>query len=285
MSSSLHRLRRAALPRPVMTPVRNPAVTASVRPWPSWASNVLHSRAEPSECDSNVTLPSVSVPSTSISTTRICFARFASFSGIFFPRLANAFSLFSCVFFCAPRVSRPDLVMSCTDWCKSAHDAAGASPAPTPSYMPAVSWESSSNAIRQLTNASVKPSRFPQGLTPNDGSEKSPRIKVLRDNLQHKTLHQLQRPQIVQMHHPQHALGLIHHHNRRNLSFFHQVQGFAGQYVRPYRVRILGHAVRRAHLEDCSAVLLHQAPQVSVRQNSGQAAVCFEHRGHAQLLR
>jgi len=89
----------------------------------------------------------------------------------------------------------------------------------------AVSWESSSRAIRHLTNASVKLSRFPQGLTPNDGAlfmseRKLPRSRVLRDNLQYKTLHptfrrlhQLQRPQIVQMHHPQHALGLIHHHN------------------------------------------------------------------------
>ena len=50
-------------------------------------------------------------------------------------------------------------------------------------------------------------------------------------------------------------------------------------------MRILGHAVRRAHLQDCSAVLFHQAAQVSVRQKSGQAAVWFEHGGHAQLLR
>ena len=42
------RRRRAALSRPVMTPVRMPAVWARVRPWPSWASKVLISRAEPS---------------------------------------------------------------------------------------------------------------------------------------------------------------------------------------------------------------------------------------------
>src|SRR5713226_536816 len=75
-----------------MTPVRKPAVTASVRPWPSWASKFFSSSAEPSDCESKVTLPSVRVPSTSINKTRICLARFASLLGIFLPRMANAVS-------------------------------------------------------------------------------------------------------------------------------------------------------------------------------------------------
>src|SRR6266851_7415928 len=61
-----------------MQPVRRPAVCAKVRPWPSWASKVLISRAVPSVCESRVTLPSVIVPSTSIRSSLICAARFLS---------------------------------------------------------------------------------------------------------------------------------------------------------------------------------------------------------------
>src|ERR1700751_921326 len=61
-----------------MQPVRRPAVCAKVSPWPSCASKVLISRAEPSPCESRVTLPSVIVPSTSIRSTLICAARFLS---------------------------------------------------------------------------------------------------------------------------------------------------------------------------------------------------------------
>src|SRR5882724_812983 len=70
------RRRSAALSRPVITPMRNPAVRPRVIPCPSCASKVLISIAEPSGCESNVTLPSVIVPSTSISTTFIFAARF-----------------------------------------------------------------------------------------------------------------------------------------------------------------------------------------------------------------
>src|SRR5260370_16243268 len=151
MSSSLQRLRRAGLARPVMTPVRSPAVTAGVRPWPSCASKFFSSSAEPSDCDSNVTLPSVSVPSTSISSTRICFARLASFLGIFFPRVANAISLFSAF---------------------------------------------SMNSVISVLNSFFK------------------------------LLHQLQGPQIIQIHHTHHPLRFIRDNNCRTLAFLHQVHPF-----------------------------------------------------------
>src|SRR2546426_11706914 len=149
MSSSLQRRRRAGLARPVMTPVRKPAVTASVRPWPSWASKFFSSSAEPSDCESRVTLPSVSVPSTSINRTRICLARFASFCGIFLPRLANAVS------FCLEN----HRVLSC------------------------------------------RPSPISGGLP----------------------LHQLQGPQIVQMHHAENAFCFVHDNDRSDLALFHQI--------------------------------------------------------------
>src|SRR5437016_6242819 len=85
MSNSLHRRRSAGLPRPVITPVRRPAVTANESPCPSCASNVFTSRAWLSGVDARVTLPSVSVPSTSINSTEICLALFATFAGIFIP--------------------------------------------------------------------------------------------------------------------------------------------------------------------------------------------------------
>src|SRR3984957_19187424 len=72
----------AALSRPVMTPVRRPAVGARERPWPSWASKVLISRAEPSGWESKDTVPVVRVPSTSIRKTLICLARLATAAGI-----------------------------------------------------------------------------------------------------------------------------------------------------------------------------------------------------------
>ncbi len=68
----------AALSRPVIHPVRRPAVCAKVSPWPSCASKVLISRAVPSVCESRVTLPSVMVPSTSMRSSLICAARFLS---------------------------------------------------------------------------------------------------------------------------------------------------------------------------------------------------------------
>src|ERR1700733_352979 len=68
----------AELSRPVMQPVRRPAVCARVRPWPSCASKVLISSALPSVCESSVTLPSVIVPSTSMRRSLICAARFLS---------------------------------------------------------------------------------------------------------------------------------------------------------------------------------------------------------------
>src|SRR5258708_37728344 len=148
MANSLHRRRRAALPRPVITPVRRPAVTARVRPWPSCASNVLLSSAEPSDCDSNVTLPSVSVPSTSMSSTRICLARFASFLGIFFPRLANCVSSILLCVLCELCVEIP---------------------------------------------------------------------------FEFNSLHQFQGPQIMQMHHAEHASCFVHHNNGSDLALFHQI--------------------------------------------------------------
>src|SRR5215467_9490579 len=72
------RRKSAELSRPVMQPVRSPAVCARVRPCPSCASNVLTSSAVPSSCDSRITAPSVMVPSTSINSTLIRAARFWS---------------------------------------------------------------------------------------------------------------------------------------------------------------------------------------------------------------
>src|SRR5580704_12084043 len=72
----------AALSRPVMTPVRRPAVWARERPWPSWASKVLISRADPSGWESKDTVPVVRVPSTSIRKTLIRLARLATAAGI-----------------------------------------------------------------------------------------------------------------------------------------------------------------------------------------------------------
>src|SRR5271166_4565827 len=72
------RRRSAALSRPVIQPVRRPAVCARVSPWPSCASKVLISRAVPSGCESRVTLPFVIVPSTSMRSSLICAARFLS---------------------------------------------------------------------------------------------------------------------------------------------------------------------------------------------------------------
>src|SRR5437762_6472319 len=80
------RRRSAADSRPVMTPSRKPAVRPRVMPWPSCASNVFISSAEPSGCDRSVTEPSVMVPSTSIRTTWICAARFLREGGIFAER-------------------------------------------------------------------------------------------------------------------------------------------------------------------------------------------------------
>src|SRR5215472_999521 len=79
---------RAGLSRPVMQPVRRPAVFARVSPWPSCASKVLISNALPSLCESKVTLPSVMVPSTSIRTTLIWLARFFN-AGEILTGLAN----------------------------------------------------------------------------------------------------------------------------------------------------------------------------------------------------
>src|SRR5712691_5212613 len=90
MSSSRARLRVAALSRPVITPVRSPAVRASESPCPSWASNVLISRADPSACESKVTAPVVSVPSTSINKTFICLALFLTLAEILRPVLSKS---------------------------------------------------------------------------------------------------------------------------------------------------------------------------------------------------
>src|SRR5436190_2785714 len=183
MSNSLQRRRNAALPRPVMTPVRRPAVTASESPWPSWASNVLISRAWLSGVDARVTLPSVSVPSTSISSTEICLALFANFADIFMPLV---FSLFSkwlyvlCDYVCA-------LNLFCL-------------------------------------------------------------------------LHQFERPQIVQVDHAENASRFIDHDDRGDFFLLHQVQRFACQHVRSYRLRSFRHAVCGTHFQDGSAMLLHQAP-------------------------
>src|SRR5437879_796367 len=65
------------------------------------------------------------------------------------------------VFLCAPRVSRPELVMSSNDSAK-VRTARPRQASPYTCYMPAVSWESSSNVINHLTNASVQ-SIFPRG--------------------------------------------------------------------------------------------------------------------------
>src|SRR5256885_8232974 len=79
-----------------MTPVRIPAVRASVRPCPSCASNVFISRAVPSGCESRVTAPLVIVPSTSMRRTLICFARFATPAETLFPVLSKGSLLSSC---------------------------------------------------------------------------------------------------------------------------------------------------------------------------------------------
>src|SRR6516162_357256 len=207
MSNSLHRRRKAALLRPVMTPVRRPAVTASVRPWPSCASNVLTSRAWLSGVDASVTLPSVSVPSTSINSTEICLALLASFAGIFAKVLS-----------------------------------------------------------RSCLRSSVLSPRSPS---------------VFRS----ESSHQFERPQIVQMHHAEHAPPLIHDHHRGNLFLLHQIQSLAGQHMRPNGLWSLRHPVRRSHFEHGTAMLLHQAPQVPVGQNPREPAVRLHHGGHAQALR
>src|SRR5713101_6574431 len=183
-----------------MTPVRSPAVTASVRPWPSCASKVFISSAEPSDCDSNMTLPSVSVPSTSISSTRICFARLASFPGIFLPRLATAIS-------------------------------------------------------SSLANGPVPICRtfFERRVGCRAGAQHA------------APLHELQGPQIMQMHYAEHARRFIRNHDRRNLPLLHQIQCFAREHVRPDRLRALCHALARGHLQRGPAMLLHQPPQVAVR--------------------
>src|SRR5580704_3932916 len=80
---SLARRTRAGLARPVMTPVRRPAVRARVRPWPSWASKDFISRAVPSGWERRVTEPSVMVPSTSMMSTWIWAARFLREAEVF----------------------------------------------------------------------------------------------------------------------------------------------------------------------------------------------------------
>src|SRR6266852_149847 len=171
MSSSLQRRRSAALPRPVMTPVWRPAVTARVRPWPSWASKFLISSALPSDCESSVTLPSVSVPSTSINRTLMRLARF-------------------------------------------------------------------------LTTGVALPGVRAKGFSSAEISCLRPKLKSLRSRLD-----QLQRPQIVQMHHAEDAVRFIHNDDRGDFFLFHQIQGLAGEHVRPNRLRIPGHPIHGAHFE------------------------------------
>src|SRR5262252_3150855 len=88
MFISRARRSRAELCRPVMQPVRSPAVWANVSPWPSWASKILISSASSSVWDSRMTPPSVIVPSTSMRSTSICAARFLS-AGEIFDKLAK----------------------------------------------------------------------------------------------------------------------------------------------------------------------------------------------------
>src|SRR6266853_889959 len=214
MSNSLQRRRRAGLLRPVMTPVRKPAVTASVRPWPSWASKFFSSSAEPSDCESSVTLPSVSVPSTSISRTRIGLARFASLGGIFLPRMAKGISS---------------------------------------------SFFSASSSVSSVSALSLLFSYM-------------------------HALHQLQGPQIVQVHHAEYAFCFVHDDDGSDLALFHQIQGFAGDHVRRNGLRIPGHAIHRAHFEHGAAMFFHQAAKIAVGQDPRQASIGFEDRGHAEFL-
>src|SRR6266849_1188807 len=99
-----------------------------------------------------------------------------------------------------------------------------------------------------------------------------------------RALNQLQAPQIMQMHRAQNASGLVHHHNRRDLSLLHQVQRLACQHLRPNRLWIPRHARSRGHFQRRAAMLLHQPAQIPIGDDSRQPSVGLQHRGHPEAL-
>ena len=86
------------------------------------------------------------------------------------------------------------------------------------------------------------------------------------------------------MDHAQNFLGFIDDDYARDFALFHLVEGFAGEDVRADSLRVARHRLAGRHFQRCTAMLFHQTAQVTVCEDSGEAAVRFENGRHAETL-
>ena len=82
----------------------------------------------------------------------------------------------------------------------------------------------------------------------------------------------------------EHGVGFVNHIDGGDLAFLHEIEGFAGQDMRMDGLWVTRHAEGEIHLESCAAVFFHETAEVTVSEDSGEAAVGFEDGGHAETF-
>jgi hypothetical protein len=97
-------------------------------------------------------------------------------------------------------------------------------------------------------------------------------------------LHQFEGPEVVEVHDAENSFGFVDDDDGSDLALLHQIEGFAGENVRADGLWVMRHSVAGCHVESGAAMLFHQAAQITVGDDAGEAAVGMKHGGHAQAL-